>query len=93
MTEDDLQAIEARAEEANRARWSDEPIDERVLLTDVPALVAEVRRLRCIVDSVAQKFIGTEHEVIARERAEALPQAVESLRAHRDQLARWCGIK
>lgn len=54
--------------------------------TDVPALVAEVERLRAVCDGVAQKLLGTELDALVRQGHEFLPDAVESLRAHRDSL-------
>jgi hypothetical protein len=92
MTDEELQVIEARA----RVGVPVDAIDMAAYLRsriDNLTLVAEVRRLRGIVDGVAQKFLGTEHEGITRRSVETLPQAVESIRAHRDQLARWCGIQ
>lgn len=59
LVEHDLQAVEARAAEALEAAGSEEGIDierrERVLGTDVPALVAEVRRLRGILYGIIPK--------------------------------------
>jgi hypothetical protein len=112
MTEDDLQAIEARANAATPGPWQltggrDEVYDiigdgrdvvQQVLSpdaefiasarTDVPALVAEVRRLRGICDGVAQKLLSTEFDALVREGHERLADAVGSLRANRDSLVR-----
>lgn len=56
--------------------------------TDVPALVAEVERLRWLCDGVAQKLLGTEFDTLVRQGHEFLPEAVGSLRANRDSLVR-----
>jgi hypothetical protein len=64
MTEDELQAIEARVEAACRLPVVDMVADwmpDKIVRTDVPKLVAEVRRLRAALHGAAdvmpaQKF-------------------------------------
>ncbi len=67
MTEEELAAIEARHNEACQGPWkSDYRLSddgERLLGDDVPALIAEVRRLRAPIDrhiAVRCRKCGTE---------------------------------
>jgi len=67
MTEDELQAIEARVEAANRLPVVDMVADwmpDKIVRTDVPALVAEVRRLR------NQTFDATRVHAIANQNGD-----------------------
>lgn len=54
MTERQLRAIEARADDYNRyERCNELEVARKIIGRDIPALVAEVRRLRRQVDALA----------------------------------------